>query len=193
VSRIPTRHVRFLFVGRLQPYKGLHLLVRAFKEIEHRNGAKLTVYGTPGGYPDYYDTLLREMNDDPDISFRGQLPLGRLDRAFANTDYFVLPSLWHENSPLILVDAVQSQTPVIASAVGGVSDLVQDGFNGLLFPMGNLAALSEILQRAIQSPELSDQLRPGEAATLPLIDDYSRALINMLQARFQHIDTETRV
>lgn len=193
VSRIPTRHVRFLFVGRLQPYKGLHLLVRAFKEIEHRNGAKLTVYGTPGGYPDYYDTLLREMNDDPDISFRGQLPLGRLDRAFANTDYFVLPSLWHENSPLILVDAVQSQTPVIASAVGGVSDLVQDGFNGLLFPMGNLAALSEILQRAIQSPELSDQLRPGEAATLPLIDDYSRALINMLQARFQPIDTETRV
>jgi hypothetical protein len=59
--------------------------------------------------------------------------------------------------------------------------------------MGNLAALSEILQRAIQSPELSDQLRPGEAATLPLIDDYSRALINMLQARFQPIDTETRV
>lgn len=189
VSRIPTRHVRFLFIGRLQPYKGVHLLIRAFKDIEHRNGAKLTVYGTPGGYPDYYETVLGQMNDDPDITFRGQLPLGRLDRAFANADYFVLPSLWHENSPLILMDAIQSGTPVIASSVGGVSDLVRDGFNGLLFPMGNQGALTDTLQLAIQSPELGEQLRPGEAASLPVIDDYSRALINLLQERSQFIDS----
>lgn len=189
VSHIPSRHVRFLFVGRLQPYKGVHLLIRAFKAIENRNGAKLTVYGTPGGYPDYYESLLNQMSDDPDVDFRGQVPFDRLDHAFANADYFVLPSLWHENSPLILLDAIHSRTPVIASSVGGVSDLVRDSHNGLLFPMGDQASLTATLQRVIQTPELGDQLRSEEDGGLPVIDDYACDLIELLRERTLSIAT----
>ena len=115
------------------------------------------------------------------IAFQGTIPPERLGEAFAVSDYFVLPSTWHENSPLILLDALQSKTPVIASEIGGVTDLVKHERNGLLFPMGDVEALRRTLQRVIDEPTLAKRL--SSAAEVPLIDDYARRLIDLCLER----------
>ena len=179
----PTSHVRFLFVGRFQPYKGAHLLVEAFNNLKSPKGATLTIYGTPDidGYSDYYDRLKAQIATNSRIRLAGQIAPTDLAMAFADTDYFVLPSTWHENSPLILLDALQAKSPVIASDVGGITDVVKDGENGFLFPMGDVGALQQVMQRVIDCPELVLQLQSG--ASLPTIDDYAEILLQLCQQR----------
>jgi len=179
----PTSHIRFLFVGRFQPYKGAHLLVEAFNNLESPKGATLTIYGTPdlNGYSNYYDHLKAQIATNSRIRLAGQIAPTDLAKAFADTDYFVLPSTWHENSPLILLDALQAKSPVIASDIGGVTDVVKDGENGFLFPMGNVRALQQVMQRVIDQPDLVRQLQSG--AKLPTIDDYAQILLQQCQER----------
>lgn len=173
----PAPHLRFLFIGRFQPYKGLHLLVKAFNQLENPQSATLTIYGKPDGYDDYFHQLKKEIAANARIHFAGTIPPDELGSAFSEADYFLLPSLWHENNPLILLDALQSNTPVIASEVGGVRDLVKDGRNGFLFPMGDVQALQRVLQKTIDSPKLKDQLKAG--GNLISIDEYARTMLHL--------------
>lgn len=179
VQHVPASNTRFLFIGRLQPYKGAHLLLEAFNNLGTPRGATLTLYGTAGGYEQYFARLKKKMAGNARIQFGGRIGPEELKQAFAESDYFILPSTWHENSPLILLDALQSRTPVIASAVGGVTDLIQDGVNGLLFPMGDVNALQERMQKAIDEPALGEHLRIG--VQLPDIDDYARQMLRLFQ------------
>lgn len=172
-------HVRFLFIGRFQPYKGAHLLVEAFNNLHEPREATLTLYGGPHGYETYFQNLKSVTATNDRIQFGGILPPVELKRAFAESDYFVLPSTWHENSPLILLDALQSNTPVIASNVGGITDLIEDGVNGLLFPMGDIQALQKVMQKVIDEPTLVKRLRKG--IHLPDIDEYAENLVGLCQ------------
>jgi glycosyltransferase involved in cell wall biosynthesis len=181
IHHVPTHHTRFLFIGRLQPYKGAHLLIEAFNDLQSPREATLKIYGSPDGHEAYFRQLKTMMATNERVRFGGQIAPTELDRAFAEADYFVLPSIWHENSPLILLDALQSKTPVIASDIGGVTDLIKDGMNGLLFPMGDKRALQEVLQRAVDQPDLVEQLRTG--IHLPDIDDYAETVINLCAER----------
>lgn len=163
-------HVRFLFIGRLQPYKGAHLLVEAFDRLVAPRNATLTIYGIRDGYDSYYDELIARISKNNRIQFKGRIAAEELGTAFAKADYFVLPSTWHENSPLIVLDALQSRTPVISSEIGGVTDLVKDGVNGLLFPMGDVDGLAAVMQQAIDHPEFIDRFRAQ--TSLPTIEAY---------------------
>ncbi|MCP5099372.1 MAG: glycosyltransferase family 4 protein, partial [Chloroflexi bacterium] len=140
VQNTKADHVRFLFIGRFQPYKGAHLLIEAFNRLTNPNGATLTLYGGPDGHDDYFERLQTMIASNDRIEFKGKIDPSELATAFAEGDYFLLPSTWHENSPLIVLDALQSHTPVISSDIGGVTDVVKHDVNGLLFPMGNVTA-----------------------------------------------------
>jgi glycosyltransferase involved in cell wall biosynthesis len=182
VTKAPSDHIRFLFVGRLQPYKGAHLLLEAFDRLVDPRGATLTIYGAAGGeYEAYFHRLQRVMARNARIDFRGTIAPERLGEAFSRSDYFILPSTWHENSPLILLDALQSKTPVIASRIGGVTDAVEHESNGLLFPMGDAEALRQTLQRTIDEPGLVERL--SAAVELPLIEDYAQRLLDLCGER----------
>ena len=171
-------HIRFLFVGRFQPYKGVHLLLEAFNKLTNPKGATLTIYGASDGHDDYYDSLMTMINQNDRISFLGKIPPSELDRAFGEADYFLLPSTWHENSPLIISDALQSKTPVISSDIGGVTDIVKHDVNGLLFPMGDVQALQATLQRTINEPELGPRLQAGNV--LSSIDSYVETMMSFM-------------
>jgi glycosyltransferase involved in cell wall biosynthesis len=175
----PSPNRRFLFIGRLQPYKGAHLIIEAFNNLESPNGATLTLYGAAAdGYEDYFNQLKAMIDSNERISFGGRIEPSELSGAFSQADYFVLPSTWHENSPLIILDALQSKTPVISSDIGGVTDLVQDDVNGLLFPMGEADALQKVMQRAIDQPNLLTKLRAG--VDLPSIEDYAEKMLQLI-------------
>lgn len=173
-------HVRFMFLGRLQPYKGLHLVLEAFNSLPNPNGATLTVYGAPDGHDAYFANLQQMMDANPRVHFAGLIPPTELARAFAEADIFLLPSTWHENSPLILLDALQSQTPVLASDIGGVSGIVEHNRNGLLFPREDVAALRQEMQRLIDQPALIQQLQAG--SNLPSIESYAQTIVEKMAA-----------
>jgi glycosyltransferase involved in cell wall biosynthesis len=179
IRKTTADHCRFLFIGRLQPYKGAHILVQAFNRLADPRGATLDIYGVPDGYPSYVRDLEAEIGRSAQIHYHGGIDPADLHRAFAGADYFVIPSIWHENSPLILLDALQSKTPVIASDVGGLSDLIEEGQNGFLFPMGDPEGLSRLMARLIKEPMMWDPAQTGPG--LPRIDDYAREILKHWQ------------
>jgi glycosyltransferase involved in cell wall biosynthesis len=181
VNHEPADHMRFLFIGRLQPYKGAHLLVDAFNQLTSPKDATLTIYGIRDGYDAYYEELIARIAKNNRIQFKGRIAAAELGNAIAEADYFVLPSTWHENSPLIVLDALQSRTPVIASEIGGVTDLVNDGVNGLLFPMGDVAGLAAVMQKAIDHPEFVDRFRAQTELTT--IEDYTDKMLALCNDR----------
>ncbi len=181
VNHTPAPHIRFLFIGRLQPYKGVHLLVEAFQKLQNPQNATLTIYGKQDGYEDYFNDLMKSISANPRIQFAGVIPPSELGRAFGEADYFILPSIWHENNPLILLDALQSNTPIIASDVGGVRDIVKDGQSGFLFPMGDVQALQAILQKVIDQPDLTARLKPK--GHLPYIEEYAQTMLALCEQK----------
>jgi glycosyltransferase involved in cell wall biosynthesis len=80
----------------------------------------------------------------------------------------VLPSLW-ENLPHAAVEALAVGTPVVATAVGGVPEVVHDGENGLLVPAGDAHALASALRRLLDDDELRDRLAAGAKPSVEAI------------------------
>ncbi|MEZ4593080.1 MAG: glycosyltransferase [Chloroflexota bacterium] len=173
-------HVRFMFLGRFQPYKGLHIALEAFNSLPNPQGATLTIFGAADGHDAYFANLEQMMTANPRIHFAGLIPPTELARAFTEADIFLLPSTWNENSPLILLDALQSKTAVLGSDIGGVSGIVTHERNGLLFPRGDVAALRQAMQRLIDQPDLVARLQAG--SDLPSIDAYAQTIVAKMAA-----------
>jgi glycosyltransferase involved in cell wall biosynthesis len=138
----------FGYVGALQPAKGVDLLVRAFNELTGRP-AVLRLLGT--GEPEYV-AHLRSIAENPRIEFAGAFENERLPEALAGLDALVLPSIWKENSPVSIHEALAARVPVLASRIGGIPELVRDGENGLLFEPRNVAAIRRAVERVLAEP-----------------------------------------
>jgi glycosyltransferase involved in cell wall biosynthesis len=107
------------------------------------------------------------------VRFVGALPRERVLELFAAADASVLSSSW-ENFPHSLVEALAVGAPVIATRVGGVPEIVEDGVNGLLVPAGDAAALAAAIRRFFSDDALRARLR---AAAAPSVDRYGRELL----------------
>ena len=148
------------FAGRLTVQKALDVALEA---VERTPGVQLVVAGDG---PER--ARLQRMSGER-VRFVG--PLGRDDvlRLLAAADAAVLPSAW-ENFPHAVVEALAVGTPVIASDVGGVAEVVRDGENGLLVPPGDAAALADAVARFFSEPELRRRL---SAAAAPSVAEYA--------------------
>ena len=100
-----------------------------------------------------------------------QDPHDDVARALSNLDVLVVPSIWPENSPLVIREAFLAGVPVVASRIGGIPETVTDGVNGLLFNPGDAADLRRTLQRLVSSPALLETLRQGIPTVRTLEDD----------------------
>jgi glycosyltransferase involved in cell wall biosynthesis len=172
--------LRVGFIGTFRRSKGLHVLLAAMGRLP-QDKVRLDVYGAIGRLPDY-DQMVRGLAEGlENVFFRGTFPNEKLPDVFAGFDVLVIPSLWYENSPLVLLSAFALKTPVVASNVGSLADLVEHGKNGLLFEMGNDGDLARQLQKLAEEPELVNRLRAGisEVRTIDenigeLLDVYAR-------------------
>ena len=107
-----------------------------------------------------------------------------ISKIFKEIDVLVVSSVWPENSPLVIQEAFASKTPVIASNIGGIPELIQDGINGLLFEAGNINNLYEKMKIIIDSPKLLSELRENinlpkdiKANALELEEIYKRYVV----------------
>lgn len=145
--------VRLGFIGQFAPHKGAHLLIEALRAAGCSN-LSLRLWGPQDQDPAYFAQLQRQ-SGGLKIEFPGILKRAELAQAFATLDYLVIPSTWYENSPLILLQALATHTPVIVSDVLGMTEFVQHGVNGFHFARGNAESLKDILQKVAGEPELA--------------------------------------
>ncbi len=167
----PVSPLRVGYLGSLVPHKGVHILIDAVNEL---NGdAQLTIHGSPDSNPDYYRQL-RTRNLDH-VKFAGVSNPHDPYRTIVQYDVLVIPSLWEENSPLVIHEAHAAGRPVIASNVGGVPELIRDGVDGILVPPGDVNALSGAIAGLAANPD--NLVAMGKQAKLPKpIDQHAKEI-----------------
>lgn len=145
-----TQRADFLFVGRLSAEKGVDVLAQAARQTQ----VQIYVAGTG---PEQ-----RQLEQISNVQLLGALSTDDVRRKMSDSLALVLPSVWYENFPRTLVEAFGCGLPVIASRLGALAELVEDGVTGLLFNPGDAEDLADKLQWAHAHPE---QMRAmGEAA-----------------------------
>lgn len=138
------RELQVGFIGTLFEHKGCHLLIEAVKSLPNIN-VKLKIYGNLEDFPEYVARLYKIANNDPRIKFYGTFPNHEIGNILSEIDVLVVPSIWYENTPLVIYSAQAARCPVIATDLGGMSEVIQHKINGLLFEKGNIIELANCI------------------------------------------------
>ncbi|WP_040886692.1 glycosyltransferase [Marinobacter santoriniensis] len=159
-QRMPDEPFTFGYIGTHIPAKGIHQLIQAFGQV--KGDCQLRIWGRDRGQD---SRALR--------AIANTLPIGKQARihwmpeyknqqitkdVFDKTDAIVTPSIWVENSPLVIHEAQQARVPVITADAGGMGEYVQHEVNGLLYEHRDVSSLSQQMQRLVDDPELARQL-----------------------------------
>lgn len=138
-------NLRIGFIGGLSEHKGAHVLIEAAHSLQ--TTCEMKIYGNYDLYPDYHKKLQRLVGQNSRIQFCGTFPNDQIKSILEDLDVLVVPSLWHENTPLVIYSAQAAGCPVIASNVGGIAEVIEHEVNGLLFEPGNSSELAKALER----------------------------------------------
>jgi glycosyltransferase involved in cell wall biosynthesis len=151
-TRQPCRGpMRIGFVGTLVWHKGAHVLVEAARQLP-AGRFEVSIVGDVGVFPDYVRTLRRAAEGLP-VRFTGGFDRDRVAEVYASLDVLVVPSIWLENSPLVIHEAFQAGVPVVGARIGGIPGLVDDGVNGRLYDSHSAADLARVLAELIDNPD----------------------------------------
>jgi len=152
-----TSKIIFGFVGGISKHKGVHILVDAFMKVPEEK-AELRIYGSYNPSSKYVREILAKIKSKQNIRFMGKF--GDIKEPYSEIDILVVPSIWHETGgPLVIREALATKTPVIASRVGSIPELIADNVNGLLIEPNNLKDLYEKIMRVIEHPELIEKFK----------------------------------
>lgn len=152
--------VTFGFFGSVNPQKGLEILISAFREYKCER-FRLIVHGNMQHFPKYAKRVRAFADMDSRINFLGPFDHAGLAGALSSIDVLVVPSVWYENTPFVVLEAFAAGRPVIASDLGGLSELVQDGVNGRTFTAGDPGSLVSVLADFDEDPDLVERLASG--------------------------------
>lgn len=173
----------FGYIGTHIPAKGIHDLIRAFGMLF--GNAKLRIWGRPRGQ----DTEALK-------AIASSLPAGVAERVewlteyknqeiardvFGRCDAIVVPSIWVENSPLVIHEAQQARVPVITANTGGMAEYVHHDVNGLLFEHRSVESLAQQMQRFVDDPDLATRLGArgyafSENGDIPDVENHVREI-----------------
>jgi glycosyltransferase involved in cell wall biosynthesis len=145
------------FVGQIAPHKGVDLLIKAARRTAA--SIRLEIYGPQDLFPDYA-ARLREMAG-PETKFLGTFAPSRMSDVLSGMDILAIPSTWYENSPLVLLNALATHTPVLVSDVQGLTEFVTEGVNGWTFRRADGDDLTRMLCVLAQNPDRVRQASEG--------------------------------
>jgi glycosyltransferase involved in cell wall biosynthesis len=143
-----------VFAGRLVPQKSIDVALEAVR----RNADISLVLAGEGPYRERLERHAQELGLDKRARFLGPLPRQTVFELLRAADAALLSSSW-ENFPHMVVEALLVGTPVLATDAGGVTEILRDGWNGLLAPVGDVEALAAVIRRFIDDPTLQERLR----------------------------------
>ena len=195
-ERTPGEPFTFGYIGTHIPAKGIHDLIRAFGGV---NGeAMLRIWGRPRGQNTEALKALAQSLPDGKAARVEWLPEYRnqdvVRDVFNRVDVIVVPSVWVENSPLVIHEAQQARVPVITADTGGMAEYVRHEVNGLLFEHRSHRSLACRMQRFVDDPGLARRLgRRGyafsESGDVPAIEDHARAIEGLYRRELKRRDS----
>jgi len=167
VEPLDARPLTIGFIGTLAQHKGCHVLIEAVRKLDATK-ARLKIFGNLTDFPDYVARLRTLVAGADNIEFCGTFPNAKVANVIAKFDLLVVPSLWYENTPLVVYSALAAKRPVIASHFPGLAEAVTHGENGLLFEPGNVQALTQAFSKILAEPnfiaQLSRNCRPPKSS-----------------------------
>ncbi|MBI3796936.1 MAG: glycosyltransferase [Deltaproteobacteria bacterium] len=179
--------LRFLYLGALLPYKGVHLLFQALRDLPPGTAEVVICGHTPQG-AEAYDERLRQEAEGLPVRFWGPYGPAELPQVLSQGDIVVVPSVWEEPFALVVREAFGAGLPVLASRLGALPEAIQDEVNGLLFPAGNVEALRVAMQRCATEPELLSRLQQG----VPVVKGIAEHVAE-LETIYQEVFQEVRM
>lgn len=173
----PRERLRVLFLGSRVRLKGAHVLLAAWGRLPYalRAGADLYLAG-PAGHEPAYQRELEAGARAVGARLTGPVPPGRVAAELAGADLLVVPSLWFENRPLVVLEAMAARVPLLASDLGGLAELVEEGVQGWRFRAGDPDDLALHLARILERPALLDTLY-AEAPPVPSFGEHVSDLL----------------
>lgn len=174
---------RLGFFGQLTHFKGVNVLLQAMEILgrqgdggssETRAGVEgrevkvpeptLRLHGAnlelqPEAFREEFRSLLEATTKN--VTFAGPYEQSELSGLMSRVDWVVIPSIWWENSPLVIQEAFMHGKPVICSDIGGMAEKVRHRVDGLHFRAGDPASLAETIREAVSTPGLWRELREG--------------------------------
>lgn len=147
-AKKPSASDYLLYFGRLSVEKGVDSLIRAWSSA--KRSERLCLAGS-GPQEQELRVLAGKYGPEAKIEFLGQLQGAALTKAIAGARAVIIPSIWYENMPLALLEALALGRPVIAANIGGLPEVVKEGDCGWLFEAGNASDLQAALDRSAQS------------------------------------------
>jgi glycosyltransferase involved in cell wall biosynthesis len=146
--------IRVGYVGRIDRTKGIVELVRAVTQLPRNIPCSLEIRGPVRTASERL--LVEELRafaaGDSRVSFRPAIPSCEVPAVLAGFDVLCCPSTWFENGPTVALEAMAVGTPLIATRLGNLAEIVEDGVNGRLVPPGDVDALSEAIREAAEDP-----------------------------------------
>lgn len=175
--RTVRRHgaLRVGFIGTLLEHKGCHILLEALAHVP-AGAVETRIYGSPKDCEAYMARLKMLAMKAGQVEFCGTFASERIGEVLDGMDVLVVPSIWSENTPLVLYSAQAAGCPVIASDMPGLAEALQSGEDGLLFPVGDSLALARCLTEMAADRDALQRLA-ASAPRPPDIASYCDALL----------------
>ena len=156
-AKVPQRSssvpIKLIFLGRIGERKGAFDLIKAFADLPEREKTNSRLIMAGDGDVEAARNLVESFNLKDHITFPGWINTEERDRLLTQADIFVLPS-YNEGLPLSMLEAMAWGIPIVATPVGGISEVVTHGENGLLVEPGNIKQLSDAMKSLIASEDL---------------------------------------
>lgn len=160
----PSKPVRLVFLGRLDPTKGLHVLLDALdlvSDLAIHVDVHTLMEANPGPYS---QQLQKRLEAHPKIRICAPVPSSEVISTLRDASALVVPSLWFETGPLVVLEAFAAGIPVVGSGFGGIAEWVTDGGDGLLVPDLKPETWAAALRRLVAEPGLLAKLTAGVKA-----------------------------
>ncbi len=187
------RRCRFGYFGQLLESKGILTLLEAIAMLDKttHGDVQLTIHGAnlehqPRSFRHRYREGLKQARGN--VVEYGSYTHGQMARLMKEVDWVVVPSVWWENSPLVIQEAFMHRRPVICSDIGGMAEKVTSGVNGLHFKAGSALSLKSVMEQAADDPSLWLRLRNGIGPVFPMADcvQQHHALYESLMGEDRH-------
>ncbi len=161
----------FGFFGQLNPFKGVDVLLGAAERLASAAEIEIRIHGNIIGLPEALVARLDRLAESlPQLRFMGAYENDQVGALMAECDYVLVPSIWWENSPVVIQEAYAAGRPVICTGIGGMAEKVVPGVTGLHFRRNDAGDLAQVMQSAAD-PALLAKLqaglpRPADAPTM---------------------------
>jgi glycosyltransferase involved in cell wall biosynthesis len=157
-AEVPDGPLRIGFFGQISKLKGIGVIFDCAQILAEQPSLRITIdiFGDYRGQPPEFQAEFLELlaKRGHNVNFRGPYRQPQVDRLMRSVDAVLVPSIWWENAPVVIEEALRNRRPVICSDIGGMAEKVRDGLDGFHFSVGSGFELSFLLTKLYQDRDL---------------------------------------